>query len=239
MSEKEYTLLLINIGYVILFARFIIVLVCLLNYKWVLKYKAHLFILLYAVFALLISLSELLFIYMATYHVKPLMPYLIKYEIDDTFFISPFYYLNEILFYGLAYSYAINGKGKQNTTLLGFTILLFITEIINSIWGEGYKDSQPIGSFIFSAFNIVISFMYLKNIFITDIRMNYMRDSFSIISIGILIPSLLSILIYVLTKDLFNSNPILYYKISIFRMTLEILCFLIVAYGISLVRNKR
>ncbi|PWK17340.1 hypothetical protein LV89_04441 [Arcicella aurantiaca] len=183
-----------------------------------------------------IAIGEILFIYLVKHYTTFFLPYLQKYEIDDTFFISPFYYLNEILFYGLAYSYSLGNKYTRPIQIV--TFVLFIAEIINTIWLEGYKDSQPVGSFIFSSYNIALSFFYLKNFYAKNLRSNSTKDGILIISWGILLQSVLSIFIYILSKNIFNDDVILYYKISIFRMVIESLCFVVMAYGVWLSRNR-
>lgn len=225
----------VNIGYLLLFIRFLIVLICLFNMRWVLKSKAHRFIFFYSLLAFSIALFELIFIYVANHYTNQIMPYLERYEIDDTFFISPFYYLNEIIFCGLAFSYAIGGRFQKPIQII--TVLLAVLEIGNTIWGEGYKDAQSFGSLGLALFLIGLSLLYLKNFYTLKINTKSIKDSFFVISWGLLIPSMLSLLIYTFTKSLFDSDTVLYYQISIFRMTVEGFCLILVAYGISLLRK--
>jgi hypothetical protein len=165
-----------------------------------------------------------------------ILPLLKKFEIDDTFFISPFYYLSEILFFGLAYSFALGGRLKKPVIFI--TLMIFVLEIANTIWGEGYKDAQPLGSFTFSAYNIILALLYIRSFYINKIRSNGLKDSFFVISWAILIPSSLSILFYLLTKSLFEADTLLYYNVSIFRMAAESICFLVFAYGVTLIRVR-
>lgn len=165
------------------------------------------------------------------------MPLLTRFKIGNTFFISPFYYVNELFFYGFAFSYALGGEYRKPIQIISLT--LFVFEICNTVWGEGFRDAQTLGSMIVSFVNISFALLYFQNFYTKKINSNSRKDSFAIISWGILIPAVLSIFIYAFTKNLFETNEILYYQISIFRMIVESLSFLIIAYGIWIIRDAR
>jgi hypothetical protein len=237
MSSKEYNLLIVNIGYFLIISRFIIVIIFLINYKWAFKLKAYRFLFMYALIAFSIAIFESTIIYISNNYTSYILPLLTRYKIENTFFISPLYFLNELFFYGFAFSYALGGEYRKPIQIISLTLLVF--EICNTIWGEGFRDAQTAGSLIVSFAEISFSLLYLQNFYTKKLNKNGTKDSFAVISWGILIPAVLSIFIYAFTKNLFETNEILYYQISIFRMTVESLCFLIIAYGIWLLRDTR
>lgn len=237
ITEENILPALYVLGNFLLIARFIILLSYLFKFNQAVRIRSHRFLFFYAIVNFSIALFEMIFIYVAKNHTAQILPLLQKFEIDDTFFISPFYYLSEILFYGLAFSYAIGGKWQK--ILIPVTILLFVLEICNTIWGEGYKDAQTIGSFIFSSFNIFLTLIFVRNFYVNRIKANGLKDSLFVIAWSILIPSCLSILIYLLSKNLFQTDTLLYYEISLFRMLTESICLLLFAYGVSLIKSRK
>jgi hypothetical protein len=235
MNETQIMQWLYFCGVFLLIARGLIVVSYLRQLPQFLKYKEHSFLFFGALIGFLIGLFEMIFVYLVKTHTVFFLPYLQRYEIDDTFFISPLYYLNEIIFYGLAFSYAIGGRLQK--IIQWIVVLLALAESINTFGVEGYKDAQSVGSLAISAFSIFLSVLYIQNFYTKKIRTIGFRDSFFVISWGILIPAILSLLVYVFTKSLFDTDTFLYYKISIFRMLIESFCLLLVAYGVYLIRR--
>lgn len=236
MSEIDFNYLVIKIGYILLFARFSILISLIIKYRWVIKSRTHRYLFFYGIIAFLIAVTEHAFIFLANNYTDVILPFLTKYEIDDTFFISPFYFLNEIVFLGLAFSNAIGEKLKKYVLQLVF--ILAILEILNTLFFERYKDAQTIGSICTSLFLIVMSLIYVS-IFSRKSPKSTLKDSFFIISISILVLNLISIIIFVFTKGLFENNTKLYYQISILRMFIDIICMFTLAYGIYLIKKTR
>lgn len=237
MTSLGYGFLVIQIGYFLILARLIIFLSFLPNLRWAFKQKAYRFLFMYALIALSIAVFESTFIYVCNHYTSSIMPLLTRFNIGDTFFISPLYYLNELFFFGFAFSFALGGEYRKPIQIISLTLFAF--EICNTVWGEGFRDAQTAGSMIVSFSNISLSLLYLQNFYTKKLNSNSRKDSFAIISWGILIPSVLSIFIYAFTKNLFETNEILYYQISIFRMIVESLCFIIIAFGVWLIRDTR
>ncbi|MDZ7897414.1 MAG: hypothetical protein U5N85_05220 [Arcicella sp.] len=232
---KDYNTLVIQVGYFLILTRLIIILSFFPNLRWAFKNKAYRFLFMYALIALSIALFELIFIYVCNHYTSSIMPLLTRFKIGDTFFISPLYYLNSLFFYGFTFSYALGSNYRKPIQII--SLALFAFEICNTIWGEGFRDAQTAGSLIVSFVEIGFSLLYLQNFYTEQLNKNVTKDSFAVISWGILIPAILSIFIYAFTKKLFETNEILYYQISIFRMIIESLCFLIIAYGVCTLKD--
>ena len=117
-------------------------------------------------------------------------------------------------------------------------MILTLLGISNIIWGEGYKDAQTIGSLSASVFLAIIAIAYIRVLYTIRINSTSSRDSFLYISWGILLSALLSLMVYLFTRPMLDTDTLLYYGVSIFRMFLDALCFLLIAYGINLVRRS-
>lgn len=235
MTNNQIYQFSLYLSYLLLLARIILVLAFIYYFKWIKNANAHKYLFYYAIVAFLIAAFELSFVFLVNRFQGIFLPVLKKFEIGDTFFISPMYYLNEFLFVGLAFAFAMNSQLKK--ILISASLVCFFAEIINTIWFEGYKNSQTFGSLGLSLFNIFISLLYINNFFKTKNQKNSLKDSFFIISISILIPYTFSLLLYATTKSLFEENYILFQKLQFFRISLESICLFLMAYGVSLVKK--
>lgn len=226
--------ILYTLGIILLISRLVVLICSISLFKYIKKNGRLSYLITYASIAFLIAAFELSFVWIADNFTSFILPYLIKFNISNTFFTSPLYYLNEILFLGLSYSYALGDNYKKPIQIS--VMLLFIAEVVNTIFVEGYKEAQTFGSLGNSIFQIILSFLYIKNFYST--KFGSTKDSLLIISWAIFISSTLSIFVYFLTNYLFKNDTILYYKISIFRMIIESLCLLLMAYGITLAKKN-
>jgi hypothetical protein len=228
---KEYVVL--N-GYLLLFCRFILLITT--TYFYFFKKYQIPSLFWYSLIVLFLNTFELALIWSVKTYPSMIRPVLQKIEIENTFFVSPLYYLTDIICWGLFYIRATKAEAIKKV-YSNILICLFILECLNTLLGEGYKDAQTFGSLGNSIFQIILTFLYIKNFYST--KFGSTKDSFLIISWSVFISSTLSIFVYFLTNYLFKNDTILYYKISIFRMIIESLCLLLMAYGVTISREQR
>lgn len=236
MTEEQIKFIHWLAGLFLLFGRAVVVIVFLWRFDYIYPKKAYRYLFFGSLITFLVALGELLFVELVRTYTDVFLPYLHRYEIDDTFFISPFYYITEVFFYGLAFSYAIGGTWHKPLQIAA--MILTLLGISNIIWGEGYKDAQTIGSLSASVFLAIIAIAYIRVLYTIRINSTSSRDSFLYISWGILLSALLSLMVYLFTRPMLDTDTLLYYGVSIFRMFLDALCFLLIAYGINLVRRS-
>lgn len=232
MTESEFGQWVIKIGYLLLAARGAIVCVFLLRYGGVPQSRILKPLFWYAVIALAIAAFESSFIGLVNTFPDFFVPYLTLFEIDDTFFISPLYYLNEFWFLGLFFSRIV--QGREGRVIGIAAIVLFVLEIINTIFFEGYKDAQKIGSFCLALYLIVVSILFFKQHFINKIGNSLSTDALNLIVWGFFCINTFSILILFFSDRLYNDLPSLFYQISMGRMAIEIFGLLLIAYGVRL-----
>lgn len=232
MTESEFGQLVIKIGYALLAARGAIAGVFLLRYGGVPDYAVLRPLFWYALFALVIAIFESSFIGLVNTFPDFFVPYLTRFEIDDTFFISPLYYLNELWFLGLFFSRIV--KGQTGKLIRIVSVCLFFLEILNTLFGEGYKDAQKIGSFCLALYLIVVSILFFKQHFINKIGNSLSTDALNLIVWGFFCINTFSILILFFSDRLYNDLPSLFYQISMGRMAIEIFGLLLIAYGVRL-----
>ncbi|RDB04262.1 hypothetical protein [Runella aurantiaca] len=191
----------------------------------------------YALIGFFISVFENSFIKLVNLFKAQVIPILQKLEIDDTFFISPFYYVNELLFLGLFYSRVLKDKTGEIVRYAAF--VLAGLEILNTVFGEGYKDAQKMGSLLLSLNGIVLPLLFFRQYYTQKNNTSFTQKAYSWISWGILTPYIFSLLIYFLSDSLVTNYPILFYQLSIVRMSIDIIGILMMSYGVSLVRAHK
>lgn len=235
MTESEFGQWVIRVGYVLLAARGAIVAVFLWRYRGAPVNPILRPLFWYAVIALCIAIFESSFIDLVNAFPEFFVPYLTQFEIDDTFFISPFYFLNELWFLGLFFSRII--YGQTGKIVAQVAMLLFFLEILNTAAGEGYKDAQKIGSLSLSLFLIVVSVLFFNQHFINKVADSLSTDALNLIVWGFFCINSLTILILFFSDRLYNDLPSLFYQISMGRMAIEIFGLLLIAYGVKLFKT--
>lgn len=237
MTEAIFAQLVIKLGYILLAARGAILIAFLVRHdcKFVSKILKPLFY--WSLFAFIIALFEVSFISLVNSFPDFFVPYLNRFEIDDTFFISPFYFLNEVLFLGIFFSQICGERAKK--IILITSISLFVLEVFNSLFWEGYKDAQKMGSFCDSVFIIILSLLFFQRHFISKIKNPLSSDALNLIIWGFFSISTFSILILFFSDRLFDDFPALFYQISIGRMIIEILGLMLIAFGVRIFKSTK
>lgn len=234
MTEREYGYLVINVGVFLLFSRGILLLIFLIKPSIYLQNSTYKPLFWYSLIAFLIAFLENIIIYLANQRTEFILLLLKKLDISNTFFTSPFFYINELIFISVYFS-----KILRINKFLFWGVFLACIELLNTILYEGYKDAQTYGSLIVSFWNIFLSGLYFSKESKEVFKRNIFKSPALYFSIGLFISNSLSIFIYFITKALFKDNTILFYKISIFRMIVEALCFLAMGYGIGLIQKEK
>ncbi len=231
MSEIELYFFYVKIGYWSLFCR--IVLMVVLSYKFIkTKQKPLFYLLIYAAVAVSIALFELAVVELSTRENALILKLLTRWKIDSTFFTSPFIYINSIYFHCLFYSYLFK---KRRIFYLG--LFLVFVEIVNTIFFEDFRQPQQFGMMLYSITNLLLAGSYIRYLYLHKVNHNLVQKPYFIISMANAIPMIFSVLLYFLTRHLFEEETITFYKLSIFRLIVDSFCYLLMAYGASKVRK--
>lgn len=231
MSEKELYHFYVKIGYFATICR--IVLMVILSYKYVqTKQKPLGYLLSYAAIAVLISLFELVIIELSSQRNTKVIELLSYFKIDSTFFTSPFFYINSIIFHCLFYSHLFKIRG-----LFYLGLFLAFVEIVNSIFFEDYRQPQQFGMMLYSITNLFLAGTYIRYLYLNKVNKNLLQMPYFIISVANAIPFIFSILLYFLTKHIFEAETNTFYKLSILRLIIDGVCYLAIGYGVWKVRK--
>lgn len=238
MTELEIYFLTARMGYILLTARGILLFILRRRLFSFDTKSSFMMLFWYALIAFAIAVFENSFLKIVIHFKTQIVPILQKLEIDDNFFISPFYYVNELLFLGLFYSRVLKNKTGEIVRYAAF--VLAGLEILNTVFGEGYKDAQKMGSLLLSLNGIVLPLLFFRQYYTQKNNASFTQKAYTWISWGILVPYLFSLLVYFLSDTLYSNFRILFYQLSIVRMSIDIIGILMMAYGVSLVRvHKR
>ena len=119
------------------------------------KSKPYIYLFLYFATGALLNWSVSAFVEYTGNHYKEIAHILTKYEIDDTFFADPIYFIRNFIFMGLyAYTLVENKSYKNSIKIISVVDILFT--IVNSFWGETYKVYQAIVSSVDNELKIFI-----------------------------------------------------------------------------------
>lgn len=236
-NETQLAFLVIKIGFIVLLARGIIAATFLWQKIGIPKNIVIRPLFWWAIFGFIIATFEVSFIALVNTFPSYFVPYLTRFNIGDTYFISPLYYLNEILCLGLFFANLLEGHGKSRIRRI--TILLFILEISNTIFWEGFHNPQKFGTFFMALYIIILSLIFFRYNLLKGVNRPLVNDAYNIIVWGLFGINSLSILIYFFSESLFSDFPTLFYQISIFRMLFESVCLLVVAIGVSKVKLNK
>lgn len=233
MGEEFYADLTIKVGYFLLFSRVVLLLMFTVNRINLANHDKVMPLFYYALFGFLIAIVELVIIFLAFNKTEYIAPFLRYLGVSDTFFMSPFYFCNEVFFLGYYFSKVLN-----NTRILYLSSALVALEVWNTFSFEGFKHAQPIGSFLATLTSLTFSFVFIRKEYMNYRTKSLYKNYHFMIGLSIFIPSLTSIFYYMITKYLFQDDTILYYKVSILRMLVEGLGFIWMAYFVNQILRK-
>lgn len=184
----------------------------------------------------LISVLELAFITAVNTYPDFFVPYLDRFNIHNTFFTSPLFYLTGILGLGIFFSRAIGGSTGKFVFVVSFT--LAVAEILNSLFGEGFREAQKIGSAGMALFKIILCVLFFRKNFIKGVDKSLKDDALNLIVWGVFSISSLTILVLIFSNSLYSGFTILFYQISLGRMIIEMLGILLIGYGVRKFRIR-
>jgi hypothetical protein len=149
-------------------------------------------------------------------------PYLDYWKIDNTLFTTILFRLDTFIFLGLCY-FAIlpNDFLRKHKGLL--VSALSIISIIIYVFVDGYHSDGFVNSVLESIFIIWISFSYLRHLYQSNLSISIQNHPFFWISIGLLFPSLISLIFQFIIDKLLASDFVLYCKAHIVSNVFEVI----------------
>ncbi len=236
MTEVELNSLIVKVGYLETILRGLLVACFFIAGTRVRKSPVMKPLFWWAAGIFLISVLELAFITAVNAYPDFFVPYLDRFNIHDTFFTSPLFYLTGILGLGIFFSRAIGGDTGKLVFIA--SLMLAIAEILNSLFGEGFREAQRIGSAGMALFTVILCVLFFRKSFIKGVDKSLKDDALTLIVWGIFSISSLTILVLLFSNSLYSDFTILFYQISLGRMIIEMLGILLISYGVRKFRAR-
>lgn len=220
-QEAQQTLLLV--GSISSYLSLVPVLCALYRFR-TFRRSPYLYLLLYFATGVALNWAVLFFVDYATEHYATLAPLLNRWEIDDTFFADPLYYLRNAILLG-AFVYGVLPSSTQKRWVLLSSVTLAVFTIWNTLWGETYKEQQVVGSTLDNLYKIFLGVSLLYWVFRSNLGRSLMRNPHYWFAVAILIIACGSGLIDALSNRMFEQTSVLFHQIHIGKDLLMILAF--------------
>lgn len=140
-----------------------------------------------------------------------------KLHIKDTNFLNITYRLACFSLVGTFYNTILPETIRQKITGIRFIFILCLLSVLIYIFIDGYSHFGTINSLMSRWFQIILSLLCIRKISKSGLNQTIWKNSFFLISLGILIPNVVSLFISFLGSGLQQSNFVLYVKVIIFR----------------------
>ncbi|MCU0470659.1 MAG: hypothetical protein MUF58_18890 [Arcicella sp.] len=234
-QEEYYNELLTQFGQITTATMFITFIVALFNVKY---FNKPLWIFFgYIVATILSNAIEQLFIWSVNTHTDFWLPYLRKFGIGDTHFLGIISTLKNFLLIGWFYATLLEkpfGKYVQYVS-----IFLAFMSVIDYIWITGYHVAGVLMPTLTGFFTMIVPMLYLWFLYHRDNKISLYKIPYFWFSIALIVAHLLGLLFYFVSEKLYQTNFILFVKISIVRNIVTILRHFVFAYGFWLSRYVR
>ena len=191
----------------------------------------------YIVVTILANTLEQVFIWAVNTYTDFWLPYLRKFDIGDTNFLGIMSPLKNFLILGWFYRILLDDKWGKYIHYLG--ILLAIFSIIDYIWITGYNTPGVLVPTISGFFIVLVPMLYLWQLYKRDNRISIYKIPYFWFSIALVVAHLLSLFFYFVGNKIYETDFILFVKISIGRNVVTILRYFVFAYGFWLAKYIR
>lgn len=180
----------------------------------------------------LISLGETIFIWHARSHKEFWGPILEWWGIENTHFIQILAFLRDYLILGYFFKLILKPRPIANWVWV-IALLLALTTTINYLFIEGYKNPgvfNPAADAIFCFSIPMVSLWYLYH---SDTRIEIYKNPVFWISLGLILPNLMSLFLYFTSDYLQKNNYPLYVNLMLVKNFFEIIGIILLTIGFS------
>ncbi len=235
-EENQYNNLLTQFGQLTIATMLLPVVVALLRYRQLNKPALVFFWYLLSVIG--VSLIEQAFIWAVNTYTSFWLPYLTRWKIGDTHFLGILAYLTNFLFLGWFYSLIIQptrvAKGAFRVS-----IALALVALIDYIWITGYAAPGVLTPTLNGLFTIILPMVQLWFLIQQDQKVSLYKIPYFWFSAGMILSHLFSLLFFFIGEKIYQTDFMLFVKLSIAGNCLRILAQLLYAYGFLQARTLR
>jgi hypothetical protein len=157
-------------------------------------------------------------------------PFLDTFGITSTAFLSIFVFLKNVILLGWFYIVLL-AKEPITIYLKKVIWILIITEIISYLFVEGHNSFGIINPTIDGIFCFVFPMIYLWFLYNFGKLIPLFKNSFYLISTGLIIQNLFGLLYFFTSDKLYETDIVMYSIVSIVRNGIDIIGYLFFAYA--------
>lgn len=191
----------------------------------------------YIVVTILANTLEQVFIWAVSTYTDFWLPYLRKFDIGDTHFLGIISTLKNFLILGWFYKLLLDTNWGKYLQYL--SIFLAIFAVIDYIWITGYKAPGVLMPTISGFFVVLAPMLYLWQLYKRNNRFSIYKIPYFWFSIPLIVANLLGLFFYSVGEKIYETNFILFVKISVARNVITILRYFVFAYGFWLAKYVR
>lgn len=237
LSEQESGDLLIAFAKIILIAMLVPIFIAIVYRK---EWNKPLFVaFLFCLLTFMVNFLEQIFLWLAGNYTEMVIPFLDFFNIKNTFFFTVFYYGKDYLILGWFYSLIITTKNNLNKTTLWVSYTLTFIMLINYLFFNGYDDPGVLNPTLNAVYVVVLPLLYLWFSQKESLRISLYKSPYFWISLGVFIPNLLGLFIYIIQPFAQSTDYILFIRLKVIKNIFDLLGFGLISYGFTKSRYAR
>jgi|GEM_PF-6023557 len=147
----------------------------------------------------------------------PYWEFMKKFGIKDTNFFNITYRIACLYFVGLFYDRVMRSSTRSIVAIKELTLLLCIFSIFIYFFIDGFREYGTFNAILVRVFQIGLSLFYIRQITQIKLSKSVFKNPVFLISLGILLPSTITLIMSFIGDGLHESDFVLYVKAVIFR----------------------
>ncbi len=185
-----------------------------------------------------INLFMQLFIWTIGHYRPFFVPYMDKWDIHDTNFISILSYLNNFALLGAYYVIVIKSE-RLSKSIKWLSIALFIAALINYLFIEGFRVYSFFNATASALYCFIIPLLHFWFVFKTDTDVPIYRNSYFWLGLGLIIPNVIGLFLHFTGNKLYATDVVMYFKLSIVKYYFVMLAQVLIAIGFYYARYTK
>jgi hypothetical protein len=166
------------------------------------------------------------------------LPLLHKWRLHDTNFISIINYLSTFFLLGWYYSNVFSSIRIQRIVKF-VSASLFVVAIIENLYLSDFRDFNSFNATTYAVFCMVLPLIHLWFVFNTITELSLRKNTYFWIDIGLLVPNVIGLFLHFTGNKLYETDMILYFKLSIAKYYFVMLAQIIYAVGFYYARYTK
>jgi hypothetical protein len=228
-QESAYNDLLTEIGQLTIVTMLLPVAVALVRYRQ-LNQPTRVF-LGYLIATIGVNLIEQAFIWSVNTYTSFWLPYLTRWQIGDTHFLQILAYLKNFLLLGWYFGLVV--PARLGRGVVGVSLALSLLALIDYLWMTGYNVPGVLTPTLNGVFTTSLPMIHLWFLVRQDQKVSLYRIPYFWFSAGLILSYLFQLLFFFLGEKIYQTDFLLYVKLSIAGNFLRVLSQVLFAYGFS------